>query len=155
MKNLHLIPSLVVGFTAVSLFAQTPVKDIYPSAADAKAEVQAAITKATKEHKRVILDFGGNWCGDCRALNGYFHKEPNASLLNAGFVLVDVNIGRFDANLDVAKKYDVPLAKGVPALAVLDSHGALLYSQKNGEFESMRTMDPQSVTAFLTKWKEK
>ena len=43
-----------------------------------------------------------------------------------------------DANLDLAGKYGVPLKKGVPALAVLSEHGALLYSQKNGEFEAMR-----------------
>jgi thioredoxin 1 len=58
-----------------------------------------------------------------------------------------------DKNVDVANKYDVPLGKGVPALAVLDSHGRLLYSQKNGEFEKMRHMDPNSVTSFLEQWK--
>jgi hypothetical protein len=45
------------------------------------------------------------------------------------------------------------LKRGVPALAVLDAHGHLLYSQKDGEFESMRRMDPGSVTEFLNKWK--
>jgi thioredoxin 1 len=52
----------------------------------------------------------------------------------------------------VAERYDIPLRKGVPALAVLDSDGRLLYSQKNGEFESMRSMDRTSVTDFLTNW---
>jgi len=34
-------------------------------------------------------------------------------------VLVHVNIGHLDANLDLAEKYEVPLRRGVPALAVL------------------------------------
>jgi len=60
-----------------------------------------------------------------------------------------------DKNTDVAEKYDIPLKRGVPALAVLDEHGRLLYSQKNGEFEAMRKMDQASVTEFLNQWKPK
>jgi hypothetical protein len=64
-----------------------------------------------------------------------------------------VNIGHYDANLDIAEKYEIPLKKGVPALAVLSDHGKLLYSQRTGEFESMRRIDPSSVTGFLVQWK--
>ena len=144
-----------VGAIALAL-GQTPPaksKDIYPDPAVAKDEIKAAIARATKEHKRVILDFGGNWCGDCRVLDRYFHQEPNASLLKANFILVDVNIGKVDRNLDVAKAYDVPLDKGVPALAVLDENGKRLFSQKKGEFESMRRMQPSALTEFLNHWK--
>jgi hypothetical protein len=58
-----------------------------------------------------------------------------------------------DANLDLAAKYEIPLRKGVPALAVLDEKGALLYSQKSGEFEAMRRMESSEVTKFLVQWK--
>ncbi len=133
--------------------AQTKEKGIYPLKADVKSEIQSAVAKAQKGNKRIILDFGGNWCGDCHALDKYFHQEPNASLLKARFILIDVNIGKMDMNLDVAKQYEVPLEKGVPALAVLDSNGKLLFSQKKGEFESMRRMEPSSVTDFLNRWK--
>jgi hypothetical protein len=43
-------------------------------------------------------------------------------------------------NLDVAKQYDVPLERGVPAIAVLESEGKLLFSQKRGEFEAASSM---------------
>jgi thioredoxin 1 len=149
LLNLGLLATLASGS---GLFAQAP-KAIYPDPAAVPGELKAALTKAARDHKRVILDFGGNWCGDCRALDKYFHQSPNAALLKKWFVLVDVNIGRNDQNLDIAKKYEVPLEKGVPALAVLDSHGGLLFSQKNGEFEAMRSMDANSVTKFLEQWK--
>lgn len=130
-----------------------PLKDIYPAPEVARDEIKAALAKAVREHKRVILDFGGNWCGDCRVLAKYFQAEPNATLLQANFVLVDINIGKFDKNKDIAKDYDVPLEKGVPALAVIDATGHPVFSQKKGEFESMRHMDPSSVTEFLKHWK--
>jgi len=41
----------------------------------------------------------------------------------------------------------------VPALAVLDADGRVVFSQKNGEFEAMSRMDPRSVNAFLARWK--
>ena len=126
---------------------------IYPATDQAPADVRAALLKARREHKRVILDFGGDWCGDCQVLDIYFHQSPNLDLLDKNFVLVHVDIGRFDKNLDITEKYNIPLKKGVPALAVLDSNGKLLYSQQTAEFGDMRYMYSTSVTDFLNQWK--
>jgi hypothetical protein len=84
----------------------------------------------------------------------HLKKPENAAILEARYVLVHVNVGDkgIDSNFALAERYGIPLKKGVPALAVLDSSGRVLYSQKNGEFESMRAMDPKSVHDFLVKW---
>ncbi len=126
-------------------------KNLYPAVDQAAADVAAAEKQAAKEHKRVLLDFGGNWCGDCQVLDIYFHQQPNADLLSKNFVKVNVNIGHEDANLDLAHKFGVAV-KGVPALAVVAPDGKVLYAQ-NLEFSDMRYMEPSSVTDFLTKWK--
>jgi thioredoxin 1 len=133
--------------------ASSATHDIYPDPSSAKADLAAALKTAASTHRRVLLDFGGNWCGDCQVLDLYMHDSKNQPLVEANFVVVHINIGRFDANLDLAEKYGVPIHKGVPALAVLSDHGALLYSQKNGEFESMRTMESSALTEFLVQWK--
>jgi VCBS repeat-containing protein len=126
---------------------------LYEKDADAKAEIAHALTKAAGAHKRVILDFGGNWCYDCHVLEAAFHQPDVAPLVSASFIVVHVDIGRMDKNLDLAEKYKVPINKGVPALAVLAADGTLLYSQQHGEFESARNMDPDDLIAFLKKWK--
>jgi thioredoxin 1 len=126
---------------------------IYPDPSQAKADLAAALKTAAETHKRVLIDFGGNWCGDCQVLDMYFHDAKNLPILEANFVLVHVNIGHMDENVDIARQYEVPLERGVPALAVLDEKGKLLYSQRNGEFEAMRRMDPNSVTEFLVQWR--
>jgi thiol:disulfide interchange protein len=128
-------------------------KHIYSETANPATDIAAALNQAKREHKRVILDFGGDWCGDCQVLDIYFHQAPNAELLEKNFVLVHIWIGHEDANLDVAAKYGVPVNKGVPALAVLTANGKTLYAQQTGEFRDMRHMDSASVTEFLTKWK--
>jgi thiol:disulfide interchange protein len=128
-------------------------KHIYSETADPAADIAAALTQARHDHKRVLLDFGGDWCGDCQVLDIYFHQAPNAALLDKNFVLVHIWIGHMDANLSYPAKYGVPINKGVPALAVLDSHGKVVFAQQTGQFEDMRHMQSSSVTEFLEKWK--
>ncbi len=125
-------------------------KNLYSETANPTADIAAALAQARREHKRVLLDFGGNWCGDCQVLDIYYHQSPNAQLLTKNFILVHVNIGHMDKNVDVAKKYHVPITKGVPALAVIDANGNLLYSEREKEFEHT---SPEAITAFLNRWK--
>lgn len=132
---------------------QYTTKHIYSDTADPKADIAAALKEARKEHKRVLLDFGGDWCGDCQVLDIFFHQAPNDELLSKNYVLVHVWIGHIDKNLDIPEKYGVAIKKGVPALAVVDANGKTIFAQKTGEFENMRHMDSGSVTEFLEKWK--
>jgi thioredoxin 1 len=144
-----LIASLAMAFCSASLAA---VPDIYPAPEQASADLAAALHRATATHRRVIVDFGGNWCPDCHVLDAYFHDAVNQPIVDAHFVIIHVNIGGYDQNLDIAERYAVPLKRGVPALAVLDSKGKLLYAQKGGEFEAMRRMQSGAVTQFLQHW---
>lgn len=128
-------------------------KDLYPADADAQKEIGEALQLAGKSHRRVMLIFGGNWCYDCHVLDAAFHSPEIAPTLNGNYVVVHVDIGEYNRNLDIAKKYDVPLEKGVPAAAILDRDGKLVVSQKNQEFEKARSMSPEDILAFLNKWK--
>ncbi|HLK06264.1 MAG TPA: thioredoxin family protein [Candidatus Acidoferrum sp.] len=145
--------TFAVGQAKQGLPAPTERRVIYPENVDAKAEIAEALASAAKTHRRVILVFGGNWCYDCHALDAAFRSAEIAPIVNKSFVVVHVNIGEYDKNLDVAEKYDVPLKRGVPASAVLESNGTLLYSQKQGEFESAKRISKEDVVAFLQKWK--
>ena len=145
--------SLIAGVLLLVGTAFAASRDIYPDPAQAKGDLAAALKQAAAQHKRVLVDFGGNWCGDCQVLDIYFHNPENRPILEANYVLVHVNVGRYDANLDLAQKYGIPLQKGVPALVVLSDTGKVLYSQRSGEFEAMRRMQASTVTNFLVQWK--
>jgi thiol:disulfide interchange protein len=163
----RLIPLL---FLSVASFAQVASHEqimqppaelkpgLYPANANARADIKAAVAQAAKEHKRVILDFGADWCLDCHVLDNAFHNNPDVSpLLEKNYIVVHIDIGQQNPpkNNDVAIKYHVPLEKGVPALAVLDSNGKLLFHDRGGEFEGARRMKVQAVIDFLEKWKPK
>jgi hypothetical protein len=128
--------------------------NLYNKDAEAQVEIKEAEATAKKDHQRIILVFGANWCYDCHVLDQAFHQPDVAALLQRSFQVVHVDIGDDGKkNNNLAAYYQVPLEKGVPALAILDADGKVLYSQKNGEWESARSLDPDDVMSFLDKWK--
>ena len=130
-----------------------PNTQLYPPPEEAPAEISSALAAASKDHKRVLLVFGGNWCYDCHVLDATFRSKAFAPLVNANYYVIHINVGNYDANLELAKKYEIPLEKGVPSLAILDPDGKLVVSQKKGEFESTVRIGPEDVIDFLKKWK--
>ncbi len=83
------------------------------------------------------------------------HKPELATLIAQDFVIAKIDVGRFNRNLDVAEKYHVPLKQGIPALAVLDQHGKILYAMDQGQFADARHMSYESIKAFFEQWKPK
>jgi len=151
------LPACVAGLIATLIFAagiaRPANREIYPAPSQAKTDLAAGLKAAAQGHKRVIVDFGGNWCGDCQVLDIYFHNAQNRPILESNYVLVHINIGRMDENLDIAERYGIPVTLGVPALAVLSEGGKILYGQRGGEFSHMGRMEPAAVTKFLVQWR--
>jgi len=147
---LRLLP--IVLLAGVTFAADQPP---YDEKADAHQQVAAAITGASKAQKNVILVFGANWCGDCRALDAQMHKEELAALIATNYEVVKIDVGRFNKNRDIGDKYHVPLKHGIPALAVLDSSGNLLYAMDQGQFSNARSMSYESIKEFFVKWEPK
>lgn len=136
---------LAAAAAAFALAAQA-AGPLYPETSRAEADVKAALARAAKDGKRVLVDFGGNWCGDCKVLDINLRKPENAALLARKYELVHVNVGDkgITDNFTIAERYGIQLKKGVPALAVLESDGRVVHAQRSGEFADMRSMDPKS-----------
>lgn len=129
-------------------------KNIYPADVDAHAEIREAEERAAREHKRLLLVFGANWCFDCHVLDLAFQRQELAPVLAANYELVHVDLGPDEQkNADLVLQYQIPLDKGIPALAVAESDGKLAVSQKNGEFEDARGLTPEALLEFLNKWR--
>lgn len=127
--------------------------DVYLAEANAKKEIEDALKTAVAENKRVLLMFGANWCYDCRVLDQALHDGSAGKIVTESFLLVHVDIGEGDKNVDLVRTYGIPLEKGVPAVVVLGSDGEMLYSSGNGEFEAARSMLKKDLIGFLNHWK--
>ena len=143
----------VCGLLLGAFAAKAASQPIYNEHADARRDIATAISQASKAGKNVVLIFGANWCPDCHALDEQMHRPALARLIARDYVVVKIDVGRFDKNLDVGREYGVPISKGIPAMAVLDPHGKLLYAQSQGQFANARLMPYRDFSEFFEKWK--
>jgi thioredoxin-related protein len=146
---------LVLALFASAAFGQLLDTSIYPANADAKKDISNALTKANTEHKRVLLVFGADWCYDCHVLDKRFHQADIQPTLDKNFIVVHVDIGQGDKNVDVAEQYQIPLNRGVPSIAVVDRSGVVLYSTQHGEISPTRRLPASDILKFLQQWAPK
>jgi len=125
----------------------------YDEAADGRAQIDAALAAARRENRRVLIQWGGNWCVWCVRLSDLCASDRDIRRkLQYEYDVVHVDIGRRDKHMDLAAACGADLgANGVPYLTVLDADGRVLANQETGslEVEGQPAHDPAKVLAFL------
>ena len=141
---------------SIASFAQlkTPLPFPYDEAANADAVVAKAKAEARAEHKLLIIDLGGNWCGDCRVLAGTMEQPDLKAFVEKHYVVVTVNVGRFDTNLQIPAHYGITKRlEGVPALLVVDPRTDKLLDEGHvAALADARHMTPQALADWLAQW---
>ena len=133
---------------------QTPLPYPYDEQADANAAVAAARARARAAHKRLLIDLGGNWCADCRILAATLELPEVRAFVAAHYVLVAVDVGRFDRNLQIPARYGIrSRLEGVPSLLVIDPRSdRLLNPGQVSALADARSMTPQALADWLAQW---
>lgn len=126
----------------------------YDPAADAGAAVSAALSRAASHGKFVLLDFGGNWCPDCRITAGVLSMPDVEPWVARTFELVMIDVGRMNRNLDIAARYGLTI-KAVPTMVVLDSKGRMVNAGTATALQDARSMSPQAIVDTLNGWIDK
>jgi thiol-disulfide isomerase/thioredoxin len=164
---LALIAVLTLGTT--SLPAATPAPHVsvaaiadlpqplplpYDEAANGLADVAKARALARKQHKKLLIDLGGNWCTDCRVLAGIMDLPEVKGFVARNFVVVKVDVGRYDKNGDVASHYGITKRlDGVPAVLIVDpARDRLINKDRTFALTDARHMTPQGLADWLAQW---
>ena len=153
--------------TASITFAQNKKEGIkiYNPNADARAELNTAITKAKQEGKHVFVQVGGNWCTWCIA----FHKMVDATPilkkeLIDNYEVVLVNFSPENKNEGLLASLNYPQRFGFRVFLILDRNGKLLHTQNSAYLETQDRdekgkkktgHDIKEVTNFLRAWTTK
>ena len=131
---------------------------IYDASANAEDQIQTALAKAKKENRRVLIQWGGNWCGWCHRLHEIMKSDQDiARKIMYEYDVVLVDVGKMDKNKELVAHYEVDLKKdGVPFLTVLDADGKVLVNQETSSLENddkeKPGHNPKAVVEFLTKF---
>lgn len=129
--------------------AALPDAHVYNPAANANADVDGALSRATVSGKRVIVVMGANWCHDSTRLAGWFQTPRFAAMLGAKYEIVYVDVGNpqqgHGRNLDIAKRLKAGKVKGTPAVLVLSPHGKLLNKKDVGTWRNAASRSEETV----------
>jgi thioredoxin-related protein len=120
------VPLAPTGAQAAGDHAQVEKKPVYDETADTKQQIAAALAKAKRDHQRVLVQWGGNWCSWCLLL----HKKMTSDATLARELLYEYQVVHADAggadqkNIALALSYGADLKSfGFPFLTILDPDG--------------------------------
>ena len=145
MKKLFLISLLLFSFNSWALSDYRP----YDETADANKEIANAIKLADESERHILLTMGGNWCPDCRTLGEYFTRKDIRDWLDQRFIVVTVDVGEWDKNLDIAERYGNPISEGIPALVVLNTNEEVIFATLAGELATARSLSGEDLIEWL------
>ncbi len=131
------------GAAAAQPAAKADKPRVYDEKADAKEQIAAAVARAKQQNRRVLVQWGGNWCGWCVKLHELYksNREVAKELLYE-YDVVYVDSVKDGKNMDLAKSYGADLAThGVPFLTVLDAKGAAVANQETAALEVNHKID--------------
>ncbi|GBF51118.1 thioredoxin domain protein [Leptospira ryugenii] len=116
--------------------------------------LNASLEEARNQGQRLVVLFGADWCPDCRAFEQMLNDRKVSELTKAKFLFLKIDVGQFDKNLELNAYLGNPIAKGIPAVVILDpfSSGKILVSTEGGEFSEASKMKPEQILSFFQKY---
>jgi thiol:disulfide interchange protein len=158
MKKLFLL-ALIIGLSVKVNAQQTAKADepkLYNPAANAKADIDAAVKKASTQHKNVLLQIGGNWCVWCLRFNDLVTKDSTLNkYMQDNFVVLHVNWSPENKNEAVLADLGYPQRFGFPVFVVLDGKGNRLHTQNSSYLEEGKGHSRNKVMEFFEGWSPK
>ncbi len=121
----------------------------YDGNADAASVVSAARMEARADRKFLMVTFGANWCLDCRTLHHHLNSEPVVGYARDLFRFINVDVGKFNQNRDVAESLGVSLSRGIPVAVFFGPEGQVIGTTNEGQLEPARHYSSKQILKFV------
>ncbi len=120
----------------------------YDPDADARAAVAEGRKSAVENGKFLMVTFGANWCLDCRTLHHHLKSDDVQAFAGDLFQFVNVDVGKFNNNRDLATELGVDLTRGIPVAVFFDPDGSVIGTTNDGELEPARYYTSKQILKF-------
>ena len=143
MSRLSKVALILMSLILLVLFG------VYRSKARPENEIDAALRMARQRRHFLMVEFGADWCGDCRALAANLATPELQEYFKQHFDLLKVDVGQFDRNVDLAKSVGVDINQGIPTAVFFAPDGKRIGATNQGELASSSLLGPDQIRTFL------
>ena len=102
--------------------------------------------------KQPVVIFGGNWCPDCRILEGTLAMPTIKKFLQKHYQVMHIDIGRYDRNMELMDHLNIESKKGVPRVVILDLEKNIVNSSTSSEWTTARDRKQQEIYNYFQKF---
>ena len=102
--------------------------------------------------KQPVVIFGGNWCPDCRILEGTLAMPTIKKFLQQHYQVMHIDIGRYDRNMELMDHLNIESKKGVPRVVILDLEKNIVNSSTSSEWTTARDRKQQEIYNYFQKF---
>ena len=112
-------------------------------------QINNFLDETLQQSKQPILIFGGNWCPDCRILDGTLQLPTIKKFMNKNYNIMHIDIGRYDKNMELISYFGIPKEKGVPRVLVFDKNKIIINKKSTKEWTTARDRRKQEVFDYF------
>ena len=130
----------------------TPLPLPYDEKVVDSLQLDEFIDLSISKGKQPVVIFGGNWCPDCRILEGTLAMPTIKKFLQQHYQVMHIDIGRYDRNMDLMDHLNIESKKGVPRVVILDLEKNIVNSSTSSEWTTARDRKQQEIYNYFQKF---
>ena len=130
----------------------TPLPLPYDEKVVDSLQLDEFIDLSISKGKQPVVIFGGNWCPDCRILEGTLAMPTIKKFLQQHYQVMHIDIGRYDRNMDLMDHLKIESKKGVPRVVILDLEKNIMNSSTSSEWTTARDRKQQEIYNYFQRF---
>jgi thiol-disulfide isomerase/thioredoxin len=114
-----------------------------------ESDIERFLDSSINKLKQPIIIFGGNWCPDCRILEGTLQLPTINKYMIKHYKIMHVDVGRYDKNMNLISYFKIPKEEGVPRVLVFDKKKNILNMESTKEWTTARDRKQQEIFNYF------
>ena len=114
-----------------------------------ESDIERFLDSSINKLKQPIIIFGGNWCPDCRILEGTLQLPTIKKYMIEHYEIMHVDVGRYDKNMNLISYFKIPKEEGVPRVLVFDNKKNILNMESTKEWTTARDRKQQEIFNYF------
>jgi thiol-disulfide isomerase/thioredoxin len=130
-------------------FLKMPLPLPYNGEIYSESDIERFLDSSINKSKQPIIIFGGNWCPDCRILEGTLQLPTIKKYMIEHYEIMHVDVGRYDKNMNLISYFKIPKEEGVPRVLVFDNKKNILNMESTKEWTTARDRKQQEIFNYF------